>query len=277
MSGVGCQVSGGKEEIRQISRIGPISLILCLAVASAGCGRKEEPEKKELLLYCGAGIRPAAKALIDAFEAENDITVSATYAGSGRLLGQISSLQKGDLYMPGAALYVDKAIEKNLADADTRRPVAYFVPVILVQKGNPHNIASLEDLVSKDIRIGIGDERACAVGRKTLKILEKNNIPYSDLEKKIVYKSGTVNELGLAIQLKNVDAVILWDANARHFAEHGTVIPIPREKNIPSTIPIVRLKSSGLAEAALAFIEFITSDRGREILEGQSYTTTLRE
>jgi len=201
------------------------------------------------------------------------VTVSATYAGSGRLLGQISTLQKGDLYMPGAALYVDKAIEKGLADADTRRDVAYFVPVIMVQENNPHAIASLRDLTASDVRIGIGDERACAVGRNTLKILEKNKIAYADLEKNIVYKSGTVNELGLAIELENVDAVILWDANARQFADHGTIVPIPAEKNIPSAISIVRLKSSKLAEQALAFIKFAISDQGRKILESKSYTT----
>ena len=275
MFGVRC--SGKREGIRPIRLIGQISLIICCAAALTGCRKQpgEAVAKPELLLYCGAGIRPAAEALIEAFQKEHSATVSPTYAGSGRLLGQISSLQKGDLYMPGAALYVDKAVEKGLADEETRRPVAYFVPVILVQKGNPHGITSLKDLTTTDVRIGIGDERACAVGKKTLKIFEKNSIPYADLEKKIVYKSGTVNELGLAIQLKNVDVVILWDANARHFAEYGTIIPIPKEENIPSTIPIVRLKSSELAQEAMAFIEFITSDRGRGILEGKKYTTVL--
>jgi len=228
-----------------------------------------------LTLYCGAGIRPAAEALIRAFEQGRPVTINATYAGSGRLLGQIVTLQTGDLFMPGAALYVDRAIEKGLAFADTRRAVAYFVPVVFVQKGNPKGVRSLQDLKQAGLRLGFGDERSCAVGKKTLKILEKNAIPYSSLEQNVVYKSGTVNELGLAVQLGNVDAVILWDANARHFAESGDVVPIPPPQNIPSTIPVVLLKCSAHPREGREFIEFLVSPRGREILIERGYTVSL--
>ena len=228
----------------------------------------------ELTMYCGAGIRPAAEALIEAFEAKHHIKINVTYSGSGLLLGQITTLQTGDLFMPGAEWYVDMAIEKGLALRETKRIVAYFVPVIFVRKGNPHNIASLQDLTRKGLRLGFGDERSCAVGKKTLKILEKNDIPYSDVEANVVYKSGTVNELGLAIQLENVDAVILWDANARHFAEHGEVVAIPKEQNVLSPIPAVVLKSSRHPAAAAEFVDFITSDEGRGIFSDRGYSVS---
>ncbi len=166
--------------------------------------------RKEILLYCGAGIRPAADALIKAFEeVERDIKIDASYGGSGKQVGQIATIQKGDLFMPGAEFYIDTVLEKGLAFEDTKRAVAYFVPVIFVQKGNPKSITSLQDFKKEGLRIGFGDERSCAVGEKILKILEKNKMPYSELEKNVVCKSGTVNELGVAIQLRNVDAVVL--------------------------------------------------------------------
>ena len=269
--------------MRAICRIA-WGLVFVAIIAVQGCSGGEYSDKavepglsKQLILYCGAGIMPAAKALIEVFEKENNIKINATYAGSGRLLGQIVSLQTGDLFMPGAALYVDKAIAKNLAHKETRETVAYFVPVIFVQKGNPKEIHSLADLLKKGVRVGLGDERSCAVGKKTLKILEKNKIPYEDLAGNVVYKSGTVNELALAVQLKNVDAVICWDTNARHFLEHGDMVDIPYDKNIPSTIPIVLLECSKHKEAAKAFIDFITSDRGKRILTEQEYTVLLPE
>jgi ABC-type molybdate transport system substrate-binding protein len=43
--------------------------------------------RPELILYCGAGIRPAAEALIGAFESERSCKVVPSYAGSGQLLG----------------------------------------------------------------------------------------------------------------------------------------------------------------------------------------------
>ena len=72
--------------------------------------------------------------------------------------------------------------------------------------------------------------------------------------------------------MKNVDAVIIWDANARHFKKHGSTIIIPEEQNSISTIPIVILKSSKNPEQAKSFIDFIMSARGREIIKSKGYT-----
>ena len=247
--------------------------VLLLACILSSCGKKSD---KNLILYCGAGIRPAALKLIAAFEKVNpDIKISATYAGSGRLLGQLTAARKGDLFMPGSAFYVEKAVADNLADVETRRDAAYFIPVILVQKGNPMRIKSLNDLVNKKIRLGLGDERAVAVGKQSMKIFKKNNITIDKVKQNLKYVSGTVNELGMAIELKNIDAAIVWDANAKQYAHAGDSIEIPMKQNIPVTIPIVILSFSKYPEVAQKFINFVTSKTGIDILKAQKYTTSM--
>ena len=242
-----------------------------VAFLAAGC-RDEEPTAR-LMLFCGAGIKPAADALIEAFEADNPgVEIDPTYAGSGRLLGQMSANAVGDLFMPGAELYVDKAVELGLADASTKRVVAYFVPVVFVRKGFD-KVESLADLAKPGVRVGLGDERACAVGKVALKILAKNGMDPKKMN--VVFKSGTVNELPLAVQLGNVDAVICWDANARQFAEAGRMVEIPPAKNVIATIPIVLLKSSRHAQAAMKFIDFVTSEKGKRLLTENYYTVSL--
>ena len=248
-----------------------VLLLLALAVCVAVAAVMLRSGTAELTLYCGAGISPAADALIAAFSAQSGIRVSPTYNGSGLLLGQITANQKGDLFMPGADFYVDKATTLGLAAEDTKRVIGYFVPVIFVQKGNRHKIASLKDLTRPGLRLGIGDERACAVGQQTLRILEKNAIPYADIQKNVVCKTGTVNELGMAIQLRTVDAVITWDTNARDCAKDGEIIPIPDQQNVISPISIVLLKSSRHPAESRRFIEFVTSDRGKQILTAKGY------
>jgi len=229
------------------------------------------------MLYCGAGIRPAADALVRMFEERHNVAIDTTYAGSGRLLAQMAASRTGDLFMPGAELYVDMAVEKGLAVASGRRTVAFFIPVIFVQKGNPKAIRSLRDLARDGLRVGLGDERACAVGKVALAIFKKNGIEYAELEKNVVYKSGTVNELGVAVQLGSVDAVIIWDANARHFAAYGEAIAIPPRQNVISTLPIIMLKSSRHVAESQDFIDFVTSEDGRHILAEKGYTVSLPE
>ena len=87
--------------------------------------------------------------------------------------------------------------------------------------------------------------------------------------------SGLLNELALAVQLGNVDAVICWDTNARHFSAHGDIVAIPREENVISPVPIVVLKCSKAPDAAREFVEFVRSEKGREILTANNYTVSL--
>ena len=150
----------------KITKMMPALLAASLLSLSTGCAEKPGGgagatgrETRELLLYCGAGIRPAAEKLIAAFEEKTGIRVNATYAGSGRLLGQLTAARTGDLYMPGAAFYVDTAIEKGLADRATKRVAMYFVPVVFVRKGNPKGVHSLRDLTREGLRVGFGDQQ----------------------------------------------------------------------------------------------------------------------
>lgn len=247
--------------------------LLVLALSLTGCRRDSEP----LTLFCGAGIRVAADELITAYDHQAAVKIIPTYAGSGHLLGQISSLKKGDLFMPGEDFYVDQAIQKGLADPASKRTVCYFIPVILVQKGNPKNITGLADLTRDGLRVGLGDERACAVGKRAVDLFAKNGIDPDAIAKTTVYKSGTVDELGVAIRLNQVDAVIVWDVTARHFEKEGTAVTIPPEQNMPASVSIVVLKSAMNAQEANRFADFLTQDKAKNILHGKFFRTTLNQ
>ncbi|NQT16629.1 MAG: substrate-binding domain-containing protein [Planctomycetes bacterium] len=256
---------------------------LCLVIAiqiafAAGCGRtdqgvqgsNEQPgEKKELLIFVGAGIRPPVAELAEVFDSDNNVEVVPDYAGSELLISKIKLAEIGDIYMPGDKHYVDQAAEAGMIFS--QRSICYFVPTILVQKGNPKGITGLADLVKPGIKLGLGDEKACAIGRKCKKIFSKNNIPWEDVERNLKYQSMTVNELGIQIQAQSLDAVIVWDAVAGYYAEHGDEVPIPKEKNVISTVDAGVLKFTKNRKLAEKFVELACSERGREIFKRHNY------
>jgi len=243
-----------------------IFLIVAIGMLLCGCKAK----KKELLLYCGAGIRPPVEELVKTFGQEYDVKIVTDYAGSEVLISKIKLARRGDFYMPGDKHYVDLAAEKGLILY--QRSVCYFVPTILVQKGNPKNIHGLEDLLRPGLKLGLGDTKACAIGRKARKIFAKNNIAWEDVEKNLAFQSLTVNGLGMQIQADSLDAVIVWHAIAKYYSAHGTEIPIPVEKNIISTVDIGVLKFTQDRELTEKFVEFIASERGRNIFKKHNYT-----
>ena len=277
MQNVECKI---KEVIRHLKTLSAgfrnfyflfLMFAFVIAVLLFGCkAEKSDTDTKELLLYCGAGIRPPAEQLVEAFEHEHDVKIITDYAGSEVLLSKIKLTRRGDLYMPGDKHYVEQAAEEDMILS--QRSVCYFVPVILVQKGNPKNIRSLQDLLRPGLKLGLGDAKACAIGRKTRQIFAKNNIVWEDIEKNLAFQSLTVNELGMQVQTGSLDAVIVWDAIARYYSDHGTVVPIPTEKNVISTVNIGVLAFTDDRSLAEKFVEFAASDGGKVIFAKHLYT-----
>jgi len=250
-----------------------VPMLLFMVVMLSGCKGKTQVHSatKELLLYCGAGIRPPVDELVETFDREHGVRIVTDYAGSEVLLFKVKLAHRGDFYMPGDKYYVDLAAENGLILS--QKSVCYFIPTIFVRKGNPKNIRGLQDLLQPGLKLGLGDAKACAIGRTTQQILAKNNIAWEQIEKNVAFQSLTVNELGMQIQAQSLDAVIVWDAIARYYSEYGDQIPIPAEKNVISTVDIGVLKFTKNRELAEKFVDFLTSESGQEIFKKYDYRT----
>ncbi len=247
-------------------RILGLFLAVAMGLALPGCGR----ESGKLTLYCGAGIRPAAAELAEEFGRKQGVTVECDYAGSEVLLSRIKLTEQGDLYMPGDVHYIDQAEKEGLIAS--KKNACYFVPVILVAKGNPKNVGSLADLLKPDVKIGLGDPKACAIGRKSSKLFAKNGIDEEAINRNVAFRSMTVNELGNQVKMGALDAVIVWDAMAAYFADDTDRVVIPVEKNAISTVAIGVLSCSKQGQLAEQFAAFVASDEGREIFKKHNYT-----
>jgi len=249
--------------------------ILVPAVLVGACHKDEGATKSgqpRLLLYCGAGIRPPVTELAEVYAREKGVQVDVDFAGSEMLLSKLKLSRRGDLYMPGDQHYTDQAAAEGLVLS--RATVCYFVPTILVRKANPKRIVGLRDLLREDVKLGLGDDKACAVGRTTRRIFEKLGIPWAEVGKSTEFSSLTVNELGLQVQAGSLDAAIVWDAVARYYPEACEEVPIPPQQNIISTVDVASLSFSGHRDLAEQFVRFAVSEQGRAIFARHHYRVT---
>ena len=215
-------------------------------------------------------MRSVLDKMVQAFKAEHNVTIEISYDGSNKLLGQMDLTRKGDLYISGDADYVEMAGKKGFVAAS--KPICYFVPVIMVRKGNPRKIKALSDLCAPGIKIGQGDEKSAAVGRTTVAVLTKNKIVRGAWDKNVVLVSPTVNDLANAVKLKTIDAAIVWDAIAANYPQDAEVIPIDRERNVFPEVRAAVLTFNKNREAAGAFLDFMTSPPGRQLLSSTGYS-----
>ena len=77
----------------------------------------------------------------------------------------------------------------------------------------------------------------------------------------------------MQIQAQALDAVIVWDAMARYYSEHGEGVPIPVEKNVISTVNIGVLSFAENRSLAEKFVEFAISEAGQRIFAEHNYRT----
>jgi len=243
-----------------------VALLLLMAWL-CGCGRP--PENIRLRLYAGAGLREALEALTAAFADETGIAVDVDYAGSGVLISRAKGDPQADLFMPGDVWYVDR-LEEVTDNVAERTRVSYFVPTIIVAKGNPKNVSSLQDFARPDLKVALGNPQACQIGRLCVDIFANAGLDSAALNAK---ESFTVNELGLWVQMKDVDAAIVWDAVAEGIRESVDMIEIPQAVNRISTVVCARLRSAPHPNEAQRFLQFLVSPTGQRLLREQGYRT----
>jgi molybdate transport system substrate-binding protein len=257
-----------------VNKIMLVLLGVLLLTSISGCS-KEEP--KSLTAFIGSASKPPMEEAIKAFEEKTGIAVYANYGGSGAMLSQIELSGSGDLYIPGSPDYIVKAERKGDIDAASVKKIAYLIPVIAVQHGNPKNIQSLTDLAKPGIEVGIGNPQAVCVGLYAIEILDYNHL-LVDVSKNIVVNVESCEKTATLISLKSVDAVIGWDVFHYWDPDKIDVIylgseQLPRIAYIPGAVTRFAKDS----ESARKFLDFLVSTQGQQIFQKWGYITAESE
>jgi len=230
-----------------------------------------------LLVFSGAGLREPMEALRAAYEEETGIKVQTLYAGSACLLAQLAITHRSrpsDLYLPGEQFYMDQADERGFVRE--QKAVCYFIPVIMVAKGNPKGIHALGDLARPGIRVGVGVERATAIGKTSLELLDKHRLR-EEVGRNIVLHSPTAPELGTAIEIGSIDAAINWDAVAAWYGHASDVVTLDPGENLIVRVPLGLLSFTPHPRLARDFFDFIASETGEAIFRERRYTVDLED
>ena len=170
--------------------------------------------------------------------------------------------------------------------------VAELVPVIVVQKGNPKNIITLNDLSKPDVRLALTDYQYSTLGRMLPSIFAKVDIDFETLNEKDIQihrKGGNVANL---VAMKNADAAMVWNAVAFLRKDKVDIIQIPGEhlptpgidtitsatgrqyKLTPVRVTVATLKCSKNPAEAEKFARFLASDDVSAIFQKSGYAST---
>lgn len=258
-----------------------LSLVLLVSLLfMTGCGKESPPasdlppdnstqdsltetETKSIMVYSGAGLRKPVEELGEMFKEKTGVEVQFTYGNCTQLINQILLLDKGDVFLAGDAADVKALREHDKIEAE--KPLVYHVPILAVPQGNPADIKSLDDLTKSGIKIVLGDPETNPLGKLAENILTKKGI-YEQVKPNVVARAATVNEMFVYLEMKQVDASIIWEDNLVGNEKIEMVETSDLEKYIKQ-VPVATLKCSENPETAVQFMDFVSSSEGIDIWE----------
>lgn len=250
-----------------IRKLKPLVFItlFCL-VGFVSC--KQTTEKKSLVLYCAAGVKPPIEKLAKEYEGKYGVRIEIQYGGSGTLLSGLRITNTGDLYIAADESYMEEASKLGLiAEA---QPLATMSPVIAVKKGNPKSIITIEDLLKENIGFSLGNPEAASIGKYTKQILEHHQL-WEPIREAVLVLKPTVSDVANDIRIGAVDAGIVWDATVNLF-DDLEIVPSEIFNGYSKDVTMGVLNSSTQPTEALKFMRYISSrEFGNEVFASMGY------
>jgi molybdate transport system substrate-binding protein len=261
-----------------LALVGVLAFVACGSEAGQESGADETPQRGGTIeVFAGSATKPATEEVARLFEDKYGVSVELHFGGSGAMLTQMKETGRGDIYFPGSSDFMEVAKDKDIVLPESERIVVYLIPAISVQKGNPKNIQSLEDLARPDVTFAIADPETVCVGLYAAEILDKAGLTQT-LRPNIATYAESCEKTAQLVALKTVDAVIGWRV-FQYWApdEIETVYLEPDQIPRIGYVPIAISKSSKQPALAQQFIDFVTSDEGMAVYAKWHYLVTEEE
>lgn len=235
---------------------------------------------ERILVFAGAASKPVTEEAAQVFKKKFGIPVDVVFGGSGFVLSQMKLTKKGDLYFPGSSDFMQMAKREGLVYPESEKILAYLIPAINVQKGNPKRIHALGDLAKDGRRVAIANPEMVCVGAYAVEVIEKNLNPAQKqrLKKNLVNYTESCEKTANAISLKAVDAVLGWEVFQNWDSQRiETIYLKPEEIPRIGFIPIAISKFTRDKTLAQKFIDFLLSSQGKAIFQKYHYLTDIHQ
>jgi ABC-type molybdate transport system substrate-binding protein len=235
-------------------------------------GEVMNQQRKELVVYAGAMLRPALEPALIEFEKRENVKVTRIYNGCGILVTQMKAGEVPDLYFACDVRFMNDV--KN----DFIKPtnVSSNQLMIVVKKGNPKKIFTLNDLAAKGLKVGVGHEQQCALGTLTKEAFEFKGL-YGDIRQNVVVQSPTGDFLVNQLRTGSLDAVVAYRSNIVPYPDELEGTPITGIDCAMPSQPIAVSKNSNHPELSRRLMEFLKTAESRQRFEKLGFGWEVKE
>ena len=217
----------------------------------------------------GAGSEPldvyAAASLAEVFP-QIDPEARFSFAGSDELATQIREGAPAAIYAAANSKHPQELFEEGLVE----EPVAFASNrlVLIVPRGNPAAIESVEDVLQPGTRLVVAGD-GVPVGDYTRTALE--TLGLSAALDNVVSNEDDVKGVAGKVVLGEADAGFVYATDVTPVADRVLAIELPDGSQPPIEYQVAVVAASEDKDAARAFVEELRGDEGRSALEAAGF------
>ncbi|MEU9852382.1 molybdate ABC transporter substrate-binding protein [Streptomyces sp. NPDC047974] len=253
-------------------------LTAALLVPLAACSSGDDTEKgttgstpsgsasgapqANLTVLAAASLTDVFKTAGAAYEKSHPGTkITFSFAGSQELVAQVSQGSPADVLVTADT----KSMDKVKADTGTPAIIAKNRLVIATGEGNPFKVDELKDLADPKLKVVLAAPEVPA-GKYSRQILDKQGVAV-----KPVSQEPNVRAVLSKVELGEADAGLVYKTDAASAADKVDAVEIPDDRNAIAQYPAATIKDSKNAEAAAAFVAWLSSPEGQKILQDAGF------
>ncbi|NTV64261.1 MAG: molybdate ABC transporter substrate-binding protein [Oscillochloris sp.] len=231
-----------------------------------------------LNVFAAASLTDAFKEIALAFEAAHPgVTVVYNFAGAQQLATQINEGAPADVFASANRKQMDVVIASSKVISGTEKVFVQNRLVVITPHDNPAGVTSLKDLANPGLKLVLAD-KTVPVGQYALDFLTKASALPEYTESysptvlgNVVSYEDNVRSVLSKIALGEGDAGIVYSTDAATQADKVAQIDIPDALNVIAKYPIAPLAGSASPELAQAFVDYVLSPAGQDVLANYGF------
>ncbi|MEE1820352.1 molybdate ABC transporter substrate-binding protein [Streptomyces sp. SP18ES09] len=229
---------------------------------STASGSPSAAPKANLTVLAAASLTDVFKTAGAAYEKSHPGTkLTFSFAGSQELVAQVAQGSPADVLVTADT----KSMDKVKADTGTPAVIAKNRLVIATGEGNPQKVDSLKDLADTKLKVVLAAPEVPA-GKYSKKVLDAQKITV-----KPVSQEPNVRAVLSKVELGEADAGLVYKTDAESAKDKVDAVEIPDAQNAIAEYPAATLKDSKNADAAAAFVAWLSSPEGQKILQDAGF------
>ncbi len=241
-------------------------VLAAMTLSIGGCGGDDDAATEPMLVLAAASLTDALTDIAAEFEAANEgVTIELSFGASSALATQIIEGAPASVFASASGTQMTAVVDEELNESE---PVAFAGNVleIAVFPEAEGEVTTIEDFTDEALLLGL-----CA-----------EEVPCGDFAREMFANAGItpsidtdepdVRALLGKVETGELDAGIVYHSDV--VASGGAVIgvPIPDDQNVVASYPIATLAEATDPDLARAFVDYVLSDAGQEILERYGFS-----